>query len=70
MEILQDSSFISRTQSFPTFPYALKKPCLGNSESKEGKDDLGQPLHEIIMEAAILYIGSNKLEELIHDRTV
>lgn len=70
MESLHDSSFILRTQSFPTFPYALKNLCLGNPESKEGKDDLGQPLHEIITEAATLFISSNKLEELIQDRTV
>lgn len=70
MESLHDSSFISRTQSLPTSPYVLKKPCLGNPESKEGKDYLGQPLHEIIMEVAILCTSSNKLEELLQDRTV
>lgn len=31
---------------------------------------MGQPLHEIIMETTILYTGSNKLEELVHERTV
>lgn len=65
MENVQDIDFISRTQCLPTSPYAPKDP-----DSKEVKDDLGTPLYEIIMETTILYISSNKLEELVHERAV
>lgn len=65
MESIQDIRFISSTQCLPTFPYAPKEP-----DSKGVKDDLGQPLREIIMEENILYISSNKLEEPVHERTV
>lgn len=52
MESVQDISFISRTQCLPPFPYAPREP-----DSKEVKDDLGQPLYKIIMETTILYIS-------------
>lgn len=44
--------------------------CTKRARFKEVKDDLGQPLHEIIMEITILYISSNKLKEQVHERAV